>query len=389
VSKPVQLQSAAKILLLAFALILALPVLLSPWADDEARATWEKRELASPARLMSRFGRPDFFTELQAVVDDHLYGALALNRAYRRLQYYGFSDAPVPNVALGEGELVFLTSHTADRPYETLQKLCNMPEQQVVTLHRALLKLHDQLVARNVKLTLAVMPSKLALYVDRLPPSVPSELRARCAAAVPAGTMPLRLESLSGPYELFYPLQALHELRDSPQFYPPENFHANSRANHEFARRFLELRGFPVKPAFDAGARLESIPGDLLLMGFKREIKTWRYDYDAYGVQPQRRAPDWLRPVYPGARGFSRYHSSQPLDTGRALILSDSFGAYLAPHLAPAYAALTSINIKDLKSSEREAFLDTALRETEAGELIILVHDAGLPNPALRRFLGY
>ena len=69
-------------------------------------------------------------------------------------------------------------------------------------------------------------------------------------------------------------------------------------------------------------------------------------------------------------------------------MLSDSFGAYFAPHLAAGFSELMHVNIKHLKASEVGLFLDTALRETEADKVILLVHDAGLLNQSLSRFLA-
>ncbi|MEM1403138.1 MAG: hypothetical protein AAGG55_07405 [Pseudomonadota bacterium] len=281
---------------------------------------------------------------------------------------------------------MFLTSHEVEFPRASLAYFCNPREARVDQLFQGLTRLSERLVERGSSLHLAVVPSKLSLYGERLPATLPTRLRQNCVDRVANNELAVHgLKRRSPSFCVFYPREEMFALRDTPHFYPPESFHANSRLNYEFTVEYLRELGVSDEP-IPAKASLETIDADLTLMGFEREVKAWVYNY-AQGITRYRRAPEWLRPVYKGARGFGRYKTEAPLSNQKVLMLSDSFGAYFAPHLASGFSELMHVNIKHLRASEVEQFLETALRESGADRVILLVHDAGLLNQSLRRFL--
>ncbi|CAN0585975.1 unnamed protein product, partial [Ectocarpus sp. 12 AP-2014] len=151
---------AAKALALVFASLLAMPLVLAPWEDHVARAKWEKRELTDAAYVTKNLGSASFFDDLERFIDDHLFGALAINRAYRRFQFEVLGDSPVPNVAMGEAGFVFLTSHNADRPLEAIEKYCEGDPREAKKLLQGLNALSRRLASRDVSLSVAIVPSK-------------------------------------------------------------------------------------------------------------------------------------------------------------------------------------------------------------------------------------
>lgn len=373
---------------LAFSMLLALPILLTPWVDHEARAKWEKRPLVSLKDLKVQLGQSSFFETLESVIDDHVFPALEVNRSYRQFQFYALQDAPVPNVALGDDGLVFLTSHDRTQSVSSLEKFCRPVPSRANQLHEQLNALSAKLSLRNVSLILAVVPSKLALYADRLPPSVSRSLRADCLKTIGSGALAAqRLSVLAQSYTVVYPFDTMFDLRDTPHFYPSANFHADSRINHEFALAYLRQANISTAiPGVEDS--LEDIAADLPVLGFTRSTTAWRYNY-SQGVNRSRRIPAWFRDVYPGIRGAGEYNTERPLSNLNALVLSNSFGVYLAPHLAPGYQKLVQTNIKHLRESEVTRFLDVALEKSGADHLVLLYHDEGLNSSSLAAIATY
>ncbi|MEM1403790.1 MAG: hypothetical protein AAGG55_10710 [Pseudomonadota bacterium] len=377
----------ARALVIVTALLLALPTLLIPWVDDAERARWEKRDLAEfpdAKRLIDG----DYFGEIEGFLDDHLYGAFELNKLYRRIQLQIFGDSPLPNVAIGDDGFVFLTSHDAEHPKLAVRRLCLPQREQIERLHRGLEDLAGRLRSDNIRLIVTVMPSKMALYPDKLPDQIGGKFLNLCReTAIQNDWAPAQLAELADGYEVFYPLSQLGALRDTPHFYPPANFHANSRANHEFAKEYFRAVGI-AETVGDVKVRISTINADLKMLGITRKTEVWQYEY-VQGIRRFRRVPAWVRESYPSVRGFSRFETSQPLREGRALILSNSFGAYLAPHLAPGYRELAQTDFKNLFGDQRDVFLQRAIKEARPDDLLLVVHDAGLLNAPLARFLGF
>ncbi|MEM1403139.1 MAG: hypothetical protein AAGG55_07410 [Pseudomonadota bacterium] len=81
-------------LVLGFSVLLSLPLAFAPLGDHAARAAWEKRPLTSIADVTDAESADLFFGDLESFFDDHLFGALFLNRAYRQLQLDVFRDPP-------------------------------------------------------------------------------------------------------------------------------------------------------------------------------------------------------------------------------------------------------------------------------------------------------
>ncbi|MEM8489813.1 MAG: hypothetical protein AAF756_03230 [Pseudomonadota bacterium] len=387
-SGPIRQTPGASATLLLVALVLAVPVLLIPLADDEARAEWEKRSLVELPSI-SDFGSPKAgFAQLGEYLNDHVFGVLAVNRAYRRAQFELFGDAPIPNVVRGDDGLVFLTSHGANYPRATLNRFCSPNSFRIKGIARSLANLSEELRRYGVQLHVAIPPSKIALYADRLPPTVPVRHRHRCQSiAQKRGFAPDLLSSMAEGYSVIYPFEEQFRLRDTPHFYPPENFHADSRSTHEFARSFFRVAGIAgdisgLEPS------LETVRADLKMMGFSRDIKAWRYRYRQQ-VKITRSPPSWVLSQFPTIKVTATYDTERPLSRRRAVLLSDSFGAFVAPHLAIGFEQILRLNIKSLGKPEAEQFLTVALKKTAATDVILLLHDAGLDTGSLQRFLEY
>lgn len=121
------------------------------------------------------------------------------------------------------------------------------------------------------------------------------------------------------------------------------------------------------------------------MLGFRRRVKAWTYNYAPYQVKRKRSHPRWIKEYYAAAKGFNLYTTGRPASERRAVVLSNSFGTFVAGHLAPGFSELYHVNLNHLTPAEAGPFLAAVLDRTKATDLIYLVHDAGLPSEALKR----
>jgi len=369
------------------ALLLMLPALAAFFTDHDARSLWEKRQLTTWSTVVDAESAKQFFSGLEDYLDDHIGFALELNRSYRQVQFYLFGDSPVANVDIGEDGFVFLNAQPIDKPFSQITKLCMPRPRQVDITQKAIEQLAAVVTGRQINMTFAVVPSKLLLYADRLPNTVPKSIREACINLDPQDSLPGQLvrRAVNVSYRVYYPIEHMLELRDEDAFYPPQNFHANSRINHEFGRGLLQQLGIEPGTKYSDGAYLAEVKADITMLGFTRSINTWRYPYQDYKVKKMLRKPEWVSQYYAKARDFSMYSTSNPASERTAVVLSNSFGAYIAPHLAPGFKTTYHINLLTLAEDETVPFFEALLARTQPTDVIYLVHDGALPNQPLQR----
>lgn len=372
--------------LVLIAILLLVPAVASFFSNHEARSRWEKRSLTSWQSVMEAPSIRQTFARLDDYLDDHMGFALTLNRWYRKMQFYWFSDSPVANVDVAAEGFLFFNSHSTKRPHSLMGALCRTRPRLAERFSQEFTALADAFQADGVRSVLAIVPSKVMLYPERLPATVPQETRQNCISIDPLSTVPATAvaELSSQGYEAFYPILEMKALRDEEAFYPPANFHASSKINHVFARKLLGHIGIDPGEKYSAGARLRTVRGDLTTMGFAYTVEAWRYPYAAYQISRDREWAGWVLEHYARARDYALYGAASPASERRALLLSNSFGAFFAPHLAPGFREVLHVNLNHLQEHEAAGFLSAVVEKFRPTDLIYLVQDSGIPNAPLR-----
>ena len=115
---------------------------------------------------------------------------------------------------------------------------------------------------------------------------------------------------------------------------------------------------------------------DLKSIGFERKVKVWQYPYEHYGVQKEKGFWKTLRPYYKRAGDIHHYSTKNPLSERKALLLTNSFGAFVAPHLAVGFKDLYHVNVNHLHATEKEAFKGEFIDNLGVTDVILLVHDS-------------
>jgi len=375
-----QFELSAALATLALALVLAIPTIASHFTDHLARSSWEKRPL-TPFPTLWNGTDGGFFADLELFIDDHIGLALELNQVYRKLKFNVYRDSPMANILLGEDEFIFLGSHSTRKPYNALNILCVEAAQRPVepSIRGGIAALTKWAMDLEMRPSFAIFPSKPVLYPEKLPSSVPPRYQSACRNYSGRPNLPSQLAQ-EWPDYIYYPLQHFAELKEQPYFYPPASFHANGQSAHEFARGFLSMINIDVGPAFDLDPTVKAINADMKVMGFTRQINIWTYRYRDFGVVMHNHQPEWIKSYYPRARDFAHFQTRRPASSRTALLLSNSFGSFVAPHLAPGFKDLYHINVNYLAAENTQALLTAILENYPITDLIYLAHDGGLMN---------
>ncbi|KAA9131374.1 hypothetical protein F3N42_08615 [Marinihelvus fidelis] len=373
--------------LLALAAILAIPLVVSAFTDHAGRSLAEQRTLAPLPMLQTGPGLAGYFDAWETFIDDHIGLAGPLNVLYRKGLFYVFRDSPVANVDRGDDGFIFLNSHFRDRPHGRYDYVCR-PNTVIARNTAGVLKRIEQASRQaGIELTVATMPSKVLLYPDRIPASVPADIRQACAQLAAEDSLPeMTMAQLDTPgLRYVFPLQPIMERRDEPDFYPPGNFHANSQSSHVFARAVLEAMDIPPGQAFDSGAQPETISHDMHFLGFDRQVTVWRYPYAAFDVTEQLRQPAWVGELFPNVDQYRMYETARPASERVALVLSNSFGDYMSRDLAPGFRRLYQVNMNHMQPDEITAGVKQMIDRLQPNDLVLLAHDGGLPVIKLNR----
>ncbi|MFT4767884.1 MAG: hypothetical protein ACI8RN_001014 [Glaciecola sp.] len=384
-SEIVEFGGRARLIIVCVAFTFLLPALAGFFTNHQARQNWEKRELASLPNVMQAQSSKDFFKGLEGFIDDHIGFATPLNRIYRQFQFYVFNDSPIANVDVGDDGFVFFNAHSATRPYAAIKKLCKPSAPHVKKTERAMASFAAVVRGYGATISYAIVPSKPLLYPENLPATVPAPHRKACMSLDPMDSAAgqLRKGSSGKNYRVHFPVEKLLSMRDQPAFYPPGNFHSASMINHEFAGGLLQSLGIDPGAAYSKGAKLSVISADMRALGFVRRVQAWTYPYADYRVSVKRGEPDWVTRYYVRARDFGSYVSAKPASNRSALLLSNSFGAFVAPHLAPGFKSLTHINLNALQEAEATVFLQQLMERVKPDDVIVLFHDGGIPSSPL------
>jgi hypothetical protein len=377
----VSLTFSSKLILLFLAVILSIPVVAGFFTNHEERSSWENRPLTQFPQWHEWKDAALFFNEIDRFSSDHIGFALPLNRLYRKFRYYIFSDSPIKSITVGSSGFVYLNSHNPQKSYTVFESLCihgddaNRLQKRVDVLG----KIFFELESRGYKPSVGIPVSKPVLYPDNLSSQVPHRHRDACTTYRHRDNIPKRLGEIYSSTKkiIYYPLDDFYNLRNQEAFFPKENFHWNGKSSHVFARDFLSLLDLAPDEDFSKGSVLRSTKADLKrMMGFSRNIYTWHYPYARYKIiKTKIQELAWIKNYYKRASDYSQFETGEPISKRRALVISNSFGAGIARHLAAGFQSLLHVNIGHLQDDEYRAFFADFIDTLQPTDIIFIFHD--------------
>lgn len=377
---PFRLFGCAPLLLAALVCLLALPGLIG-FLHSNARAIQEgeNRGMAPrPPFKLWRENAPEFIRAWENRLKDSVGFRLQANALYRKLRHYIFRDPPLINVTIGGKGHVFLNAPQTV-PYVFFDALCVQaadPSPELTAELDAVMAAATRFFDRYGGKTLfAFVPGSPALYADRLPLGVPPALRRACLDYPKRDHLIARLTRLgesSGRYRLFYPYDLFNAHKDEKHFWPKERFHWAGRSTYLFARHLLRDSGAAPAAGLDDPAEPGPVPDDIVpFFGFSRPIVGWIYPY---ADQPARElGVPWITEL--GRPEMLRHVVTQnSLSDRTALMIANSFGDALRPHLARGFAHLYALDTNFL-DRERGATVFAAVAERIRPDYVFFVYD--------------
>ncbi len=371
----------ARVLTVAFSLLLAIPAMVSWLTDHAARSRWENRPLVEfPAPFA---GEKDtrFFDELDRYLNDHFGFALELNRLHRKLLFYVFRDSPSPDVSLGKDGYVFVTSFKS-QPFSVLETLCvrGMDSEVAAISADAWTQILQHFARAHEHVALLIVPSKPTLYPEKLTLAVPRRYRERCAQYEQDNSVSEAIVRSAQDIGLIaiYPYKEFLRQKYDGNFYPRENFHYTGKSAHWLGREALNRLGIAVNRDYEQNVLGTTITYDIMnLLGFTRELELTTYPYAAFRLRTEPGTPVHIRDYFERAQQFGVITSENPLSDRTALVIGNSFTTFTADHLAPGYRSLTYIMINDLRKEEYVRFFTELIPRIGADDLIFVYNDNG------------
>lgn len=109
--------------------------------------------------------------------------------------------------------------------------------------------------------------------------------------------------------------------------------------------------------------------------GFSRTIKAYSYPYKTF--ETKRDWPPWQFGLS-GRGGLLHYRTNHALSDKCCLLIGNSFGIELAPHLATAFRDLYYFNLNVLEKKDEELFFSRITNSIKPDRIYILFDDAGI-----------
>lgn len=362
--------------------VLALPALVGRiHSNAGAIRAQENRKMATlPPLLLFRNSAQAFIRATEAWMNDSIGFRQQANALYRKFQQSSFHKAPQPNITLGLDGHVFLNSPDTSRPFLFFDALCIKQGDASPELFRhldATMAAAGSLFQRQgAEVVFAIVPSPLTLYADKLPLNLPARYREACAAYPEKDHVLARLQrhgESTGRYRIFYPYELFASHKNEKYFWPKERFHWEGRSAYLFARHLLQTSKVANTVALHDPAVSAPVEDDLTgFFGYSRPVTAYVYPYakqpSALLVEP------WAKKLSE-QQILTHFRTSRSLSDKTALMIANSFGGMLAPHLARGFRHFYRVDTNWLQRQKNQMAVFAALREHIQPDYVYFVFD--------------
>lgn len=373
------------ILISLLTLLLSLPAVIGfGWNSGAALQKQENRKMAPWPPLELLHDEPKtFIKSFEAFLKDRVGFRHFANTLYRKIRYYIFKDAPLHNISIGKDGFVFMNSHRIDKPNFVFDLLCiqqvNPSKELFSSMDQSFTNASHYYTTRGYNTTILAAPTNIAIYPDKLPLRVDRKYRDSCMSYSEENGLIFQLGRRgqdTGDYKLYYPYKQFKSHRDEPYFFPKEKWHWTGRSTYLFARDLAYHTGVLKELKTDDPAVPDFVSDDLrMFFGFERRIKALTYRYERFNTRKE--IPDWQFALSRNG-GLAHYSTNNALSNKRALLLGNSFGIELAPHLARIFQDFYYFNLNKIQKNEEENFFRTITEHTRPDYIYILFDDAGI-----------
>jgi hypothetical protein len=372
---------------LVFFLLLALPFVAQVTGFDDRGSTAENRSLApAPAWPDNWAGLLALPRQTDAWLRDHFGFRVALVRANSRIRYALFHEAPTRQVLFGKGNRLFLSGRDESHPYSVIAKICGIDGsdaevEAAAAGVRTLLRAAD---ADAPGAVFVAVPSAPAIYAEDLP----DWLARQCARPSSIERIVRRLDADPAlAARVIYPIDALIAAKQTGRVIPLYNFHWSGRGARVAAEVIAgQLPG--SRRAIDIPTLEQLAPSDLsnMVPGLNLSDRVVVPDYAAASLVYCYARPECLpglgASVATVIGDYSRTLSPRS-GSRRLLLLTDSYGSFIAPWFAAWFGEVRHISTNTiglLSAAERATLRENLFRRYHPDSVIFLYHDGAVSD---------
>lgn len=356
-----------------------LPLAASIW-EPGATPLLENRKLASQPPLPRSWSEAVQFPQAaDAWAKDNFGFRKPLLVAHNRLRFAVFGEYPSKHLLAGNDGMIFFNFGTSENK-RLVPHLCgvNISAAKVSERAAALATFLVQMRAVHAESFILAVPDKSRVFPEALPEWVKAECTRATPPLAPIMDQVAQVSGLEGASR--YPLAAVRAAH--PPVYPPENFHwtlLGARFVADLIADEMLHRAPTVNLAYHPVPGLSDLSS--FMPGLSRPIMESLPDFAAADILACQNQPDCF-PEFAEAAGkleqasrFRRhYHLPEAQRRPRLVILSDSFGANIAPGLAPYFAEVWHFSMNSL---------DRRLTPAERAQVRRIIFDLFQPDTVL------
>ena len=373
-------------LLIALIVCLASMTAFIGWERNSASETraLENRSMAPLPKLsLLRKDAPEFIKAMEAYLKDTVGFRLQANAIYRKLRYYVFRDAPLANVTVGRDGHTVLNSPNANAPDAFFDSLCleqGQPTPELMQqVDETMTAAGDFFKRHGAVCTFAIAPSTLSLYPDKLPLQVAPRYRKACKAYPKRDHLLARLQRQgegSGHYHVFYPYALFNAHKYERGFYPKERYHWEGKSAFLFSRHLTQASGVTDILKIDDAAVLTKVKDDIAgFFGFSRPVEGYEYHYPDRTIQVE--SVPWLR-EFSEHGVLTHLTTANSLTSKTGLMIANSFGIALAPHLARSFQHFYYLDLNMIRQLEQAAVFSAVAKRIQADYVFFVFDDVNV-----------
>lgn len=369
---------------LAVIALLGLPAVIS--IMKPAALPNENRTLSPfpnrPDSVESAFTYP---AKLDGWINDHFGLRNTLVKLNNRIRYSFFEQFPTSQVIQGKGDRIFLAAHaTTHTPYSAIYLSCGAETDSlridVEGISGQARNLIEGAKRAGINAKMLVAPSSPALYADQLP----TWLAARCNAASPPVPRILASSTLGDEARaaIQFPIDLARRIDQTDHYIPKHWFHwagAGPRIIAEASTR--SLLGVDTAGVPPLVSHKESAPSDIshLFPGVSLNSMIEVADHQASGVKVCPGAPCFPEVSAAAVKlGEVARYVNDKAPARRLVLLSDSFGGYIAGWYSPFFREvvhLSTNNLGLLAAEDITALRKQFLNGAPDDHVLFLYHD--------------
>jgi hypothetical protein len=318
--------------------------------------------------------------QTDAWLRDHFAFRSHLVQANTSLRFSLFHESPTRQTLFGHHDRLFLSAHDADRPYSLILEICGLgvSDAEIVQAAHGI----DMLLrfAGPDALFVAV-PTAPVLYAADLP----AWLARQCDRTPTAARVTARM-----PTNVVYPIEALRAAMKDGTVIPRYNFHWSGRGARAAAAMVAE-QALGLERAVDIPMVEQTAESDLAQMtpGLELRDSVVVPDNAAAGIDCCFARPSCLPDLGDITSVVDDYSRTVSPRAGsrRLLLISDSYGAFIAPWFGAYFGEvrhISSNNFARLSMAQLSRLHRRLFDDYRPDQLIFLYHDGAITDAPRR-----